>query len=321
VQQNLMPAFRNSQALHWNSALQDWELSALDECRWSLHDAGALYGAMVVERFRTLGGSFFDLQDRWERFSLGLQVLDVGFELSQPNFEEAFLRLLELNRDLIAVAGDVSLVAVASPGEVRGDESSPTVVLHISPLSWTRLASWYRFGTPLFLSSYSAVPDTCWPTQLKTRSRLPYYLSELELAKKQRKSQERMPIEALPLLKTIHGSIADTALANIVIVDKHGVVRAPAIDSALEGCSLKLATRLLRQIEIELIRSDVTLLDLHEAREVWLTGSSGCIWRASSLDGRELGTDKAFTLFGQLKAEWIRHVGHDFERQAIQQIA
>jgi branched-subunit amino acid aminotransferase/4-amino-4-deoxychorismate lyase len=276
---------------------------------------------MVVERFRTLGGRLFDLQDRWERFSLGLQVLDVDLELSQPNFVEAFLRLLELNHDLVADAGDVSLVAVASPGELEGNASSPTIVLHVSPLAWTRLASWYRYGTPLFLSSYSAVPDTCWPTQVKTRSRLPYYLSELELAKKHRKSQKGMPVEALPLLKTIHGTIADTALANIVIVDKHGVVRSPAIESALEGCSLKLATRLLHKIKIDLIRSEVTLPDLHEAREVWLTGSSGCVWRASSLDGRELGTDKAFTLYGQLKAEWMRHVGHDFEQQAIVQIA
>ena len=291
-----MPAFRNSQALRWNSSLRLWEPIALVECGWSLHDAGALYGAMVVERFRTLGGRLFDLQDRWERFSLGLQVLDVDFELSQSNFEGAFLRLLELNQDLVADAGDVSLVAVASPGELEGDASGPTIVLHVSPLSWTRLASWYRFGTPLFLSSYSAVPDTCWPTQVKTRSRLPYYLSDLELAKKQRMSQENVSAEALPLLKTTHGTIADTALANMVIVDKHGVVRSPAIESALEGCSLKLATRLLRQIKIDLLRSDVTLLDLHEAREVWLTGSSGCIWRASSLDGQELGTDKAFTL-------------------------
>jgi branched-chain amino acid aminotransferase len=316
-----MPAFRNSQALRWNSSLRLWEPIALDECGWSLHDAGALYGAMVVERFRTLGGRLFDLQDRWERFSLGLQVLDVDFELSLSNFEDALLRLLELNRDLVAVAGDVSLVAVASPGELEGNASSPTIVLHISPLSWTRLASWYRYGTPLFLSSYSAVPDTCWPTQVKTRSRLPYYLSELELAKKQRMSQENVSTEALPLLTTIHGTIADTALANMVIVDKHGVVRSPAIESALEGCSLKLATRLLRQIKLDLLRSDVTLLDLHEAREVWLTGSSGCVWRASSLDGRELGTDKAFTLYGQLKAEWMRHVGHDFVQQAIEHLA
>jgi branched-subunit amino acid aminotransferase/4-amino-4-deoxychorismate lyase len=104
-----------------------------------------------------------------------------------------------------------------------------------------------------------------------------------------------------------------------VIVDKQGLVRSPAIESALDGCSLKLATRLLRKINIDLIRSDVRLLDLYEAREVWLTGSSGCIWRASSLDGRDLGTDKAFTLYGQLQAEWIRHVGHDFEQQAIEQ--
>lgn len=315
-----MPAFRNSQALRWNSVLGHWEPIALDDCGWSFHDAGALYGAMVVERFRTLGGQLFDLQERWERFSLGLQVLNVDFELSHQNFEATLRQLLELNRELVAVAGDVSLVAVASPGELGGGTSGPTVVLHISPLSWTRLATWYRFGTPLFLSSYSAVPDSCWPTQIKTRSRLPYYLSELELGKKQRMSQENVPVEALSLLMTNRGTVADTSLANVVIVDKQGLVRSPAIESALEGCSLKLATRLLRKIKIDLMRSDVTLLDLHEAREVWLTGSSGCIWRASSLDGRDLGTDKAFTLYEQLKAEWIRHVGHDFEQQAIEQL-
>ena len=315
-----MPAFRNSQALRWNSALGHWEPIALDDCGWSFHDAGALYGVIVVERFRTLGGQLFDLQERWERFSLGLQVLDVDFALSQQNFEAAFRQLLELNRELVAVAGDVSLVAVASPGELGGGTSGPKVVLHISPLSWTRLASWYRFGTPLFLSSYSAVPDSCWPTQIKTRSRLPYYLSELELGKKQRMSQENVPVEALPLLMTNQGTVADTSLANIVIVDKQGLIRSPAIESALDGCSLKLATRLLRKINIDLIRSDVRLLDLYEAREVWLTGSSGCIWRASSLDGRDLGTDKAFTLYGQLQAEWIRHVGYDFEQQAIEQL-
>jgi len=282
-----------------------------------MRDAGTLYGAIVVERFRTFAGNLFELADRWKRFSYGLTTLDIDFSLSQQEFANSCNQLLDVNRELVTLEGDVSVVAVASPGEVDNETATPSIVFHLSPLPWKKLSNWYQFGTSLFLSSYAAVPDACWPAHIKTRSRLPYYLSDVELRKNQRTTPKTSSIEALPLLKTVRGTIADTSVANIVIVDKNGVIRSPATGSSLEGCSLELAKRLLRSCGQNLVRTDIDESELYVAREVWLTGSTGCIWRASSLNAKRIGTDTESPIYRHLKAKWIEHVDLDFEAQAM----
>lgn len=312
-----MSAFHNSQALLWDKASGQWLPTPLATFSWSIHDAGALYGAMVVERFRTFGGNLFDLSDRWRRFSLGLETLAIDFSLSQLEFTDACIRLLEMNRGLCLESGDVSIVVVASPGNLDSEEASAKILFHLSPIPWKKLANWYQLGTPLRISSYAAPPNVCLPSAIKTRSRLPYYLSDLEIRNRQTPSLQAPKSEALPLLTTVKNAIADTAVANIVVVDKKGVVRTPTNENVLDGCSLKLTEHLLSHIGVDLVRSDLDESELYEAREVWLTGSTGCIWQASCLNSRRVGTDSNFPLYQQINSLWIEHVRHDFQAQAI----
>lgn len=310
-----MPAsFRESLALRLDPDSQRFECVPLKNLSWSIHDVGTMYGAILVERFRTYGGRMFDLDDRSARLFQSASLLTIESQAIETEFEVNCQRLLDLNHELVQVSGDVSIVVLLSPGEVvektNGHGHSPSCMFHLSPLPFGKLANWYQHGTPLTTGRYSSVPAQCWPTQIKSRSRLPYILSASN-------APESQP-ESLAVLKTVRGTIADTSVANLLVVNQDHTIASPGNGEVLLGCSLQLAERLLSRVGKSIEYRDILESELVSAREILLTGSSGAVWNAISLDGRVIGGEARGEVVGILTELWKNHVGMDFVDQAIQ---
>ncbi len=308
-----MPAsFRESLALRLDADSQRFECVPLNSLSWSVHDAGTMYGAILVERFRTYGGRMFDLDDRSDRLFRSAGFLTIESQFIASQFEANCQRLLDLNRELVELSGDVSIVVLLSPGEMveKTNGHSPSCMFHLSPLPFGKLASWYQHGTPLTMGRYCSVPTQCWPTQIKSRSRLPYLLSASN-------APESQP-ESLAVLKTVRGTIADTSVANLLVVHQDNTIASPGNGEILLGCSLRLAERLLSHVGKSVEYRDILESDLVSAREIILTGSSGAVWNAISLDGRVIGGGARGEVVGILTELWKNHVGMDFVDQAIQ---
>ena len=84
------------------------------------------------------------------------------------------------------------------------------------------------------------------------------------------------------------------------------------------GCSLHLAERLLSRVGKNIEYRDILESELVSAREIILTGSSGAVWNAISLDGRMIGKGVRGEVVCVLTELWKNHVGIDFVEQAIQ---
>jgi branched-chain amino acid aminotransferase len=299
----LNDAFRNSHALRWNAASDCFEEQPYHRLSWDVDDQGTLFGAILVERFRTFAGRLIEVQDRIDRIRHGASVLGFHPQFLIDDFHKHCDRLLVANRELLASSGDLSVVILMSPGK----QGLVTCMLHVSPLPFDKLAHWYQHGTSLVSTPFTTVASSSWPTSIKTRSRLPYLLSD---------RQGLVNPFDLPLLTTPSGTIADTAVSNILIVDEHGFLFTPPSQDVLFGCSLKLAIRLLGQQGLEVVQRDLRMKDLVVASEVILTGSSGGVWRASSIDGMPLGQGSSWTILNQLTTAWNDHVGLDLSQQA-----
>src|SRR6185436_5870026 len=65
--------------------------------------------------------------------------------------------------------------AFAPPGP-RG----PTVGIHTFPVAFGTFAAKYRQGERLATTHVDQVPTTCWPVDLKCRSRMHYFLADRE---------------------------------------------------------------------------------------------------------------------------------------------
>jgi branched-subunit amino acid aminotransferase/4-amino-4-deoxychorismate lyase len=308
-----MPAsFRDSLALQLNPHSRAFDSVPFASLSWSIHDVGTLYGAILVERFRTYGGRLVGLSQRTDRLFYAAKLLHINTEWIESQFEANCLRLLAINRGLIEQEEDASIVVLLSPGESdetgRPSLSGPTCMFHLSPLPFSKLADWYRNGTPLVWGEFSTVPSSCWPTEIKSRSRMPYLLSSMNVSPQ--------PCRSLAVLKTSRGTIADTSVANVLTVSATGEVASPPKADILVGCTLTKSVQLLAELGIEVVFRDLNESDFLDAREVILSGSSGGIWHACSINGVKIGGGSKGDIAIQLSKLWKEYVGLDFEQQA-----
>jgi branched-chain amino acid aminotransferase len=276
----------------------------LDQLSWSISDVGTMFGAILVERMRTYQGKLLDLCDHRERLVTSAQKLGIQTSYVESQFEFACHRVLERNAELVNRMGDVGIAFLLSPGEfdsvVNNRFPDPTCMVHLSPLPISKLEQWNRQGVELIRGAMCTVPGTCWPVQMKTRSRLPYFLSDLQAC--------NIAGDQLTVLTTTRGTIADTAMANILMVDRHGSIVSPPWQDILVGCTLKNLARLLDRNGTVLVQRDIKPEEFGSAREVILTGTSGGVWHASKVDGELIGDGHPGPELRRMKLLWDEHV-------------
>jgi len=183
-------------------------------------------------------------------------------------------------------------------------------MIHLSELPFEKLNDWYENGTPLVLTSHSTVPTTCWPSQMKTRSRLPYLLADTAVSAAQTNS--------LALLTTARGTIADTSVANVLMIDKSDRIVSPPKEDVLVGCTLLAIEKLLKKENVTITYRNIDPAELLDAAEVILTGSSGGVWSAGSIDGHSIGQEANRPRYFRLRELWKEYAGIDFVAQAAQ---
>ena len=304
-------SFHDSIALRFDHASQRFEPVPLPQLSWSLNDIGTTSGAILVERFRTYGSKFFELSDYRSRLEFGATQLGICLPTEVADLTKNAIRLLGINASCLEKNRDVSVVVLVSPGVPSLEYplgSRPTCMMHLSELPFAKLHDWYQNGTELFLAPHRVVPTQCWPSQMKTRSRLPYLLSDTAVSSVNPKS--------LAILMTTNGTIADTSVANLLMIDQSSKIISPPKEDILVGCTLLAIEKLLSRIGVEITYRDIDPAELNQASEVVLTGSSGGIWFAGSIDGQRIGRDSNRPRYYQLKELWKDYVGIDFVAQA-----
>ena len=309
----MQPSFPNSIAIHWKHESQCFESIALKDLSWSLSDAATLYGALLVERFRTYNGRHLDLTDHVERLLLGAGQFSIDVPDAIADMHANASRLLALNETLVQQVGDVGIVMLLSPGETANASTPlgtrPTCMMHLVELPYSKLAKWYIEGSDLCLGQNHVVPRSCWSNQVKSRSRLPYFLSDAVATRNQQ--------DSLSVLTTTRGFVSDTSVANLLMVDVQGNFISPRKEDILVGCTLQAVERLLQKCDITIQFRDIEPHEIANASEVLLTGSTGGIWFANILDGRRIGVGSKRIQYQKLTELWRGHVGMDYVAQSI----
>jgi len=303
----LDPAFLDSTALRWDPEPARFEPGPLRDQTWSALDLGAVHGAFLVERIRTMGGNLPDITLHLSRLQRGFEILRIDGAKLLPAIEQELNRLVLCNATFIAEQRDVSLVVVVSPGDTLL-HGSPNCLMHCSPLPWLRLKHWYVHGTALRRSHWESGAGTCWPGAIKSRSRMNYYLADLEAAQHGEFD--------LAVLKNPAGCLADTSVANVLLITDPTTAVSPLPTDIVVGTSLQRVEQLLHTIDMRLVYRDIQFHELADAQEVWLTGNSGCVWSAASIDGTPIGLGPSSLRCRELQQAWIEHAGFDWLSQA-----
>lgn len=308
----------------------------------SVDDAGFVLGVSVAEQLRTFAGKLFRLDEHLGRLARSLKIVSVDPGLDMDELRAIAEELAARNHRLLDPADDLRLAIVVTPGvhpayrpscrrplndiascpetqnsisphpeSLNGDLPTPvrpTICLHTHPLSFQLWANEYHSGQALATTAVRQVPTSCWPAELKCRSRMHYYLADREAA-------AAYP-NARALLLDADGFVTEASTANLLIHRKGEGLISPPVEKILPGISMSAVMDLARELGISCRQRDLTVEDVASADEAMLTSTSTCILPVVRLNGQPIGDGSPGPVYQKLLAAWSRAVGVDIAAQA-----
>ena len=277
----------------------------------SVTDAGFIQGVTVAEQLRTFGGRLFRLDKHLERLERSLAIVEVSLDLPLADLAHIAEELATKNHSLLDPADDLGLTIFVTPGPYAtysGGHKGPTVCVHTHPLPFGNWVEKYATGDSLVVTDVMQVPAACWPTDLKCRSRMHYYLADQKAAKIERGARALMLNEL--------GLVTEASTANVVIYRKDKGLISPPREQILPGISVTVLEELARQMGIGFSRRELTVEDVAAADEVLLSSTSPCVWSVTRFNGRPISDGQPGPIASLLRAAWSQMVGVEIEAQA-----
>jgi branched-subunit amino acid aminotransferase/4-amino-4-deoxychorismate lyase len=273
-------------------------------------DLGFVLGATVSERLRTFGGKVFRLTEHLDRLCHSLSIVGLDHAVICAEVQDVLPEVARRGGASVAEGDDVGIVVfVTPPSYPEGDveRAYGMLAIYAVPLAFGEWAHKYQSGERVVLSDVRQVPPTCWPTELKCRSRMHYYLAD-------RQARVRDP-GARALVLDQQGRLAEASTANILLV-RGGRIFSPLVDYILPGVSLGFLRELARDERIPFEFDELLPRDLPLADEILLASTSPCLLPVCQCDARPVGSGAPGPMFDQLITAWGRSVGVDIRRQA-----
>jgi branched-chain amino acid aminotransferase len=277
-----------------------------NELSIAVDDVGFLLGTTVTERLRTFAGQVFRLPEHLRRMRRSLEIIGLDAASITEELATAIPAFVAKNADQLAPGDDWSVNAFVTPG--TSGSGRPTICVHGWPLQFSQWAAAYDAGLSAAISDVRQVPDNCWPSELKCRSRMHYYLADQRAA--QRKPGSRA------ILLDQEGYVAESTTANVVIYREQEGISTPPDDHVLVGISLAVVHELAGRLGIPFMRRRMLPDELHSADEVMLASTSVCLLPVVECDGQQIGAGRPGPTCARLLKAWGELVGIDVVGQA-----
>ncbi len=286
------------------------EFVAESEARVSVLDWGFSGGDGVYEVARTFDGKLFRLETHLSRLSRSLAYTRIDPGLSMEEIAAIGEETVARNLPLLAEGSDYALWMVISRGDRRlGDAAPATVTLYCLDVAFSGFAHAYLGGLKLVTPGVRRTPPQCADPKAKLTNRANQLQARFE-------AQQSDP-DALPLMLDLDGNIAESNTANFFFVSD-GKLCTPTARNVLGGITRKTVIELAHELGIEVVEDAFAPYDVYTADEAFLSGTSGTMLPARSLNGSAIGdgtTPGPVTM--RLIRAWNEMVGMDFVAQAL----
>ena len=284
----------------------------------SVLDGGFVQGTTVAEQLRTFRGRLFELPAHLARLARSLAIIGLAPPLPLEEIGQIATELAEQNAKLLDADDDQNVTIFVTPGpypayaDVAGRQG-PTLGIHTQPLPFSQWANKYHTGERLVVSDVRQVPTSCWPAELKCRSRMHYYLAD-------RQARQRDP-RARALLLNERGLVTEASTANVLVVRRGEGLVSPRKEDILPGVTVAVVASLAKRLGLPWVERDVTVADVATAEEVLLCSTSPCVLPVTAVDGQPIGGGVPGPVWRQLMTAFSEQVGLDVVEQARQRAA
>ena len=293
-------------------AYLDGQFLEFTQMKIPVWDAGFVQGVTVAEQIRTFQGRLFRWDNHFDRLQDSLNIVGIDLGTGLDDLPRVAHQLISHNYPLLTPGDDLGLSVFVTPGAYGAfaplGSHGPTLGVHTYPVAFGGFAAQYESGGRLIISRTRQIPESCWPPQLKCRSRMHYYLADHEA------SQREPGSRALLLDQT--GHISEASTANFLLYRRGEGFLSPRKEKILPGISVAVLQELAEQNGEQFHFQDLEVDEIWKCDEAFLCSTSPCLLPVVSVDGRPIGSGKPGPLFQKMIDAWSRLVGIDIVEQA-----
>lgn len=261
-----------------------------DEIAISFEDRGYYFGDGVYEVFRIYNGKIYEKEAHLHR----LQRSAAGIQLTLPHSLEQFAQMIEQLKEKSQIEEGTLYLQVtrgiAPRSHLFPEQATPTVLAYCNEVQ--RPLKKMRNGIHAI-----TLPDIRWlRCDLKTLNLLPNTLAKQTAA-------ERGVDEAI-----LHRNrtVTECSASNLMIVKNGTIITHPANELILHGITRQVVLRIAEQIDIPYQEEPFSVDDLHQADEVFITGTTVEIMPITVIDSAHVGTGTPGPIVRQLQEAFER---------------
>ena len=277
----------------------DGEYYPKSEAKISVFDHGFLYGDGVFEGIRAYNGIVFKLKEHIDRLYSSARAIMLEIPLSKEEMIKAVLETLRKNdlRDAY-----IRLVVTRGIGDLGLDPRKcpkPSVIIIAVPLLSLYDEEKRRKGISMIVSWTRRDPVDATSHEIKSLNYLNSILAKIE-------ANNAGADEAL-ILDT-NGYICEATGENIFIVRNGKLYTPPRTSGALPGITAGVIKRIAANLGHEVIERNLTVTELYEADEAFLTGTGAEIMPIREVNKRKIGEGKMGPITEKILEEFKRIV-------------
>lgn len=252
-----------------------------DEASVSIYDHGFLYGDGVYEAIRAYEGIVFKLREHLDRLYESAKSVKIDLPMGKEELAKIVVDLLKKNQ---LKNGYVRIVVSRGAGRMGVDPRNcrePTIVVMAEPRE--PLFGKETKGVAAIISSLRRTPAWALDPRIKTLNYLNNILAKIEAIE--------AGVEESIMLNE-QGYVAEASTENVFIV-KNNVVATPHPSlGVLKGITRDVVIRIARELGYPVEERAITVHELFNADEVFVTGTAAEVVPITKISGRLIGDGK-----------------------------
>lgn len=256
------------------------EFLPLSKAKISLLDTGFLFGYGLFETMRSYQGLVYKLSEHIKRLSLSASFLKIPLPYSTEKISQVVQKTLNLN-NLDNAYIKIVLSGGVYSGKLSHPSTKPNFIVIVQPLT-PYPDEWYTQGVAATIASTRRNPLS------------PFYnhktLNFLENLLAKREARDKGCEEAIFL--NTQGYLTEGCTANLFLVKKKKVITPSLNCGVLPGITRRVIIDLCTYFKIPCQEKKITLQELYQADEAFLTSSLREVLPLVRVDSKVIGEGK-----------------------------
>jgi len=254
----------------------DGKFYSKDEAKISVYEHGFLYGDGVFEGIRVYGGRAFMLDEHVSRLYESAHSIDLEIPVSEEKMRTIVLETIKRQGSADSYVRLIVTRGVGNLGlDPRSCKKGPSIIAIVESLK-----PLYDKPVRAIVPSVRRNAITALNPQIKSLNYLNNILAKIEATK-------AGADEAIMLDQ--RGFVSEGTGENIFILKDGKLVTPPSSSSVLVGVTRNLVLKLAKEEGIPTEERDLTVHDIYNADEAFLTGTAAEVAPIAELDGRKIG--------------------------------